>query len=78
MDKATAIENTFVVEGKREERGESFIAIAIDPADPYGSFKRLPAGVEFEGKVYGKTGYDSDKNLACYATSAPIARGRKG
>jgi len=71
---AKAIKDTFVVESKTEVRDESFIAIAIDSADPYGSFKRLPAGVEFEGKTYGKTGYDSDKNLAYCATNAPIAR----
>lgn len=41
---------------------------------PYGSFKKLPAAVEYEGRIYGKSGYNSDRNKAYYKAGLPLAR----
>lgn len=54
--------------------GDYFLTVDIDPADPYGSFKKLPAGLEYEGRLYGKSGYNSDRNKAYYKAGLPLAR----
>jgi len=40
----------------------------------YEAYSKLPAVVEFENKLYGRTGWNSDRGFACYKTSAPLAR----
>ena len=74
MAKATAVPDTYVVEQHGGIGGMWHLAVAIDPDDPYGSWKKLPAVVYFEGREYGKTGYNSDTNLAYFSTGAKIAR----
>ena len=74
MAKATRIENEFVVEQHGGIGGMWHLAVAIDSDDPYGSWKKLPDVVSFEGRKYGKTGYSSDSNLAYFSTGAKIAR----
>lgn len=54
--------------------GDYFLTADIDPDDPYGSFKKLPAAVEYEGRIYGKTAYNSDRNRAYYKAGVPVAR----
>lgn len=54
--------------------GDYFLTVDIDPADPYGSFKKLPAGLEYEGRLYGKSAYNSDRNKAYYKAGLPLAR----
>ena len=54
--------------------GIGFLYIDIDPADPYGSFKKLPAALEYEGRVFGKSCFDSDKNVAIFRTDVKVAR----
>jgi hypothetical protein len=40
----------------------------------YETFSGLPSVLEFEGRLHGRTGWNSDRGLACYKTSAPIAK----
>jgi len=54
--------------------GDYFLTVDIDPDDPYGSFKKLPAALEYEGRIYGKSGFNSDKNRAYYKAGVPLAR----
>jgi hypothetical protein len=54
--------------------GDYFLTVDIDPDDPYGSFKKLPAALEYEGRIYGKSGFNSDKNRAYYKAGMPLAR----
>lgn len=54
--------------------GDHFLTVDIDADDPYGSFKRLPAAVEYAGRIYGKSGYNSDRNKAYYKAGLPLAR----
>lgn len=72
--KATPVIGAFHVEGQRDEGVNSYLTIAIDAADPYRSWRKLPDAVEFHGRVYGKTGYDSDKCLAYYSTRVNLAK----
>jgi hypothetical protein len=76
---ATAVKDTINVEKSTEYQGILFVEVAIDADDPYRSFKKLPAAIEYLGRVLGKTCFDSDKNLAYYRSDAknvaPIVRG---
>ncbi len=40
-------------------------------------FDSLPAVVSFQGRLFGKTGWNSDRNRAYYRTDALIARERR-
>jgi hypothetical protein len=51
---------------------EGTLCLACNCAD-FDCFKALPEVVEFEGKLCGKTGWNSDKNLAYYQSNARIA-----
>lgn len=39
----------------------------------YDAYKALPTAVRFEGRLYTKTGWNSDTGLACYKTGRPFA-----
>jgi hypothetical protein len=39
----------------------------------YEAFRRLPAALEFQGRVYGKSAYSSDTMRAYYRTDVPLA-----
>lgn len=71
---ATAIPQTYKVLGSGTlPDGEAYIH--IDCRD-YSAFTALPDGMEFDGKTYGKTGWNSDTGLAYYKAGAPLARAR--
>ena len=46
--------------------------LETDCAD-YDAWKALPAIVGYEGRQYGKTGWNSDSCKACYSTNKPFA-----
>lgn len=64
--------NIITVDGYAD--GLQCITVDIDPDDPYGSFKKLPAAIEYNGRVFGKSAYNSDSNRAYYRTDTAIAR----
>lgn len=39
----------------------------------YNDFARLPQAVEFQGKLFGKSGWNSDNNEAFYKDSLTVA-----
>jgi hypothetical protein len=69
---ATPVPGALVVEPSSYD-GDYFLTVDIDPDDPYGSFKALPEALEYEGRVYGKSAYDSDRNRAYYKAGIPVA-----
>jgi len=40
----------------------------------YESFKSLPAAVEFDGHIYGRSGWNSDHETAYYRTDTWVAK----
>ena len=40
----------------------------------YEEYQKLPQVVSYEGIICGKTGWSSDRNYACYRSSAKIAK----
>ena len=44
------------------------------PCRDYDEYARLPNVIEFENQVFGKTGWNSDSNKACYKTGLNTAR----
>jgi len=47
--------------------------VAVVCAD-YDYYRTLPGAVEFEGRIHGRTGWDSDKRLAYFKSNVPVAR----
>ena len=50
------------------------VKVLITRCRDYDEYMALPDAVEFEGQIFGKTGWDSDKCIACYRRDAPGAR----
>lgn len=46
--------------------------LETDCAD-YDAWSQLPAVVNFENRVYGKTGWNSDNGKACYSSNKLVA-----
>jgi len=44
---------------------------------PCGDYERMPQAVEHGGRLYGRTGWDSDRMVAFYRTDAAVARPSK-
>lgn len=44
------------------------------PCQDFDHYKRLPDVVSYHGRVCGKTGWNSDRNYACYKQTDYIAR----
>jgi hypothetical protein len=43
------------------------------PCEDYDALKALPHALAFEGRTYGRTGWDSDKRRAYYSTRQSVA-----
>lgn len=39
----------------------------------YDHYRQLPGAIHFQGRVFGKTGWNSDTNYACYQTNCQLA-----
>ncbi len=39
----------------------------------YEHYTTLPHAIEFQGRRYGRTGWNSDRFVACYTTRQPFA-----
>lgn len=74
---ATAVTKCITVQKIEEYQGVGYLYTGINPDDPYGSFKRLPAAVIYDGRTFGKSCYDSDRNVAIYCTDVKVARATK-
>ena len=51
--------------------GVSFLEVKISD---YDDFAALPIAVEFAGRIYGKSGWNSDSLIAYYRTDWPMAK----
>ena len=51
---------------------EGILCLTVDCHD-YDHYASLPHAVSYEGKVCGKTGWNSDKNRAYYMGNAKVA-----
>ena len=47
--------------------------VTVDCCD-YMQYQTLPHAIEYEGKVLGKTGWNSDKGYCSYQSNAMLAR----
>jgi hypothetical protein len=71
---ATAVTKSMTVQQVVEYQGVGYLYTGINPDAPYASFKRLPAAVTYLGRTFGKSCYDSDRNVAIYRTDVSVAR----
>lgn len=69
---ATKIEGAVVVRAQHTLTS-GVQALVVDCAD-YDAYQRLPQGVEFEGKRYGLSGWNSDMGCAYYRTDMRLAQ----
>jgi hypothetical protein len=72
---AQAVRDAVVVASVTELDGQSYLSVDIRPeAESYPDWKRLPEVLSMNGRLYAKTGYNSDTGRAYYATGRLIAR----
>ncbi len=71
MTAATAIPGTLEVLGVTNF-GEEFWLLV--PCADYEAYRALPAGILFEGRTYGKTGWNSDTGRGFYCSARSFAR----
>lgn len=69
MKRAKRIDD-IVVLAAGECEGEFYLVTGC--AD-YDNFRQLPGAVAFEGRRYGRTGWNSDSNQAYYKANAALA-----
>tara|TARA_R100000008_G_C3527117_1_gene137177 strand:+ start:448 stop:678 length:231 start_codon:yes stop_codon:yes gene_type:complete len=73
MKVATPLENALVVRDALT-LPDGVGVVMIDCYD-YVEYKRTPSGIVYDGKVYGRTGWNSDKHVVYYRTDAKPAFG---
>jgi len=49
------------------------VRVVTVPCADWDAVSRLPPAVAFEGREYGRTGWDSDRRVAFYRTDARLA-----
>lgn len=72
MATATAIQNTIQVITHYPLEGHMWLET---PCRDYDHLATLPIAVEFNGRKYGRTGWNSDRNVAYYCTRQAFALG---
>ena len=81
---ATARNDLILVDSAYESEGQYFLNIKLPLThsetlnrDIYSwdALKRLPEVVEFNGRLYGRTGWNSDTGFAYYKADHNIAKG---
>jgi hypothetical protein len=68
--KAKVVQDTITLLGAYIIEGETVLETTCRD---FSQFCALPAAVEFEGRVCGKTGWSSDTYRACYKSGAKLA-----
>ncbi len=59
----------------RQIDGQWWIRVGLDEAS-WACVKKLPKALEYQGRIYGWTGWDSDRGQAYFRSPAPVARPR--
>lgn len=55
------------------EQFDGGTCLTVDCSNGYDDFKSLPQAVTFNGKVFGKTGWNSDRGVAYYRDDEMVA-----
>jgi hypothetical protein len=69
---ADKVDAVVVLREQTDDAGVSWIAVA--GASDWRAMKTLPQVVRYEGRVYGQTGWNSDRGEAYYSTGAKVAQ----
>lgn len=69
MAKATRVDAVDVV-SSYELDNEHWLVV---PCCDYDTFKDLPRAVKFDGRLYGRTGWNSDSGQGYYCTGKQVA-----
>ena len=64
---ATAVKDAVVVEQAYDLEGQGWLVVAIH-GDAYQAFKKLPDALMYDGQIYGKSAFDSDRMRAYFRT----------
>lgn len=70
MAQAKAVQNAVTVNLNYPLDGEFWLEV---DCNGYEGLQALPKVLEFEGRRYGQTGWNSDRNVAYYCTSKKFA-----
>jgi hypothetical protein len=73
MKTAKPLENALVV--RQAAKLPDGVGVVMLDCFDYDAFKRTPSGLEYEGELYGRTGWNSDKHIVYYRTDAKPAFG---
>jgi len=74
---ATGIPGSIRVTDRGWSGGDYWLTVGILNPD-FEEVSNLPAGLEYKGRLYGRTGWDSDKLYAIYSTVAWAQPAREG
>ena len=73
MITVTAIHNVVSV-ARHERLGNGIEALVIDnPTNDYAGFIGAPPALEFNGRVFGRSSFNSDHGDICYRTDRALA-----
>ena len=72
---ATPVKNAVVIEAVQRWDDLTLLTVAMD-SDDYHEYARLPKVVEFKGRFFGKSSWNSDVRRAYYRSDMSIATGK--
>jgi hypothetical protein len=74
---AAAVDNVYPVsyEFTDKETGFRWLHMKVDAPFEYEQVKKLPAALAYDGDVFVRTGWNSDKGEVYYRTGMPAAKG---
>lgn len=64
--------DVFVIQS-HETMPDGAMVVTISLADGFESYKRLPQALSYDGRLYGKTGWNSDLMVCYYRDDAAMA-----
>ena len=70
MEKANKINAVTVISIEELPNG---VNVIMTDCNDYDHYSNLPKAVEYKNTVYGKTGWNSDSNIAYYRTDQKVA-----
>jgi hypothetical protein len=76
---ANPVKNGLVVEAVQNCEGVTFLTVSLGGGehwDMFQTYSKLPQVVEFEGRLFGKSCWNSDNGRAYYRSDATIAIGK--
>jgi hypothetical protein len=77
QSRATGLDDVYPVsyEFTDKETGFRWLHMKLDAPFEYEQVKKLPAAMAFDGAVFVRTGWNSDKGEVYYRTGMPAAKG---